>query len=421
MSDDNATAEVLALVRDFLLRRCGGAFARTIAALDEEASAGGSRTLPSCPPDQLRRLLHRALSNDGGLGLLGPLPMDGVDSEPRPIVALPSVLCQREHGAHGVARCGPARAIGARTSAELVVGSARLGLRGVLEGHTSAAFCVCFDPSGERCFTGADDHLVKVWDTRTCYALRTLRGHRNEITDLAVHASGSHLASASNDCTVRIWELGASGMPCIAVLQAMGGAAAASPMIAACWRALSTLRPAHQVLTFTSSGHSTLWSRLPPPPPPTQATADAPVPRRQRQTRRAAIAPSAEPLAGASSSAAGAGAQEPSGPAPAASGGGGGGEGTDGVLHGWACRSMQLHVKEAQGFEVFTAAWSKGGVRIAVSTSDCVAYVLRVAGEQECKEGGGGGSAGVPVCVATLRSHQHDVTSLVYAAAASPT
>ena len=38
----------------------------------------------------------------------------------------------------------------------------------------------------------------------------------------------------------------------------------------------------------------------------------------------------------------------------------------DGVLHGWASRSMQLHVKESSGFEVFAAAWSKGGVRVAV-------------------------------------------------------
>ena len=47
---------------------------------------------------------------------------------------------------------------------------------------------------------------VKVWDSSSCFLLRTLRAHRGEITDMNVHPSGGLLASASNDQTVRIWD-----------------------------------------------------------------------------------------------------------------------------------------------------------------------------------------------------------------------
>ena len=442
MSAADSTTETLTLIRDFLSRR-GGLFSSTVAALDREVDEAALAVSASCPPDQLRRLLRRGIpvENDS---LLETLPHHAADElvPARPSLSLVTSLRQREMGGGGpklrTTSMAPARPeVSMRGSADLLVGSARLGLRGVFEGHTSSAFCLCFDPNGERLYTGADDHLVKVWDARSGYLVRTLRGHRNEITDVDIHASGSHLASSSNDCTVRVWHLHAAGMPCVAVLQAPNGPAAASPMILNAWRALSTFRPDHQLLSFTSSGHATLWSKLPPAKPSNLAQVGLALsgvdPASQRRTRRrggggasssadagAPAADGADGADGAGGSGQGGGGSGQGGGGGSQGGGGGSGDaGGDGVLHGWRGRSMQLPVREAPGFEVFTAQWSRGGVRVAVSTTDCVAYVLRIAGEDE-DEGGvpraaADGEGGRPVCVATLKGHQHDVTSLAWA------
>ena len=227
----------------------------------------------------------------------------------------------------------------------------RMGLRAVVEGHTTSAFCVAFDPSGEHAFTGADDGLIKVWHVRSSYLVRTLRGHRSEITDVSIHESGSHLASASNDHTVRIWSLCEEGMPCVAVFPSAppsspgsAGAGVAAPIITALWRSIALYRPEHQLLTFTDAGLATLWTKV----------------------------------------ASDGGAPAPSSP----------------VLHGWTPRSTQLQVKDQSGFEVFDAAWSAAGVRAAVGTSDCLAYILRMNDDH------------MPVWVATLRGHRHDVTTV---------
>jgi WD40 repeat protein len=74
-----------------------------------------------------------------------------------------------------------------------------------VRGHTNAAYCVVVDPTNRYIVTGSDDHLVKVWSTRTALLLRTCRGHSQEVTDLAVAPDGSLFASASMDGTIRVW------------------------------------------------------------------------------------------------------------------------------------------------------------------------------------------------------------------------
>ncbi|XP_074069963.1 bromodomain and WD repeat-containing protein 1 isoform X2 [Macrotis lagotis] len=50
-------------------------------------------------------------------------------------------------------------------------------------GHLSAVYCVAFDRTGHRIFTGSDDCLVKIWSTHNGRLLATLRGHSAEISD----------------------------------------------------------------------------------------------------------------------------------------------------------------------------------------------------------------------------------------------
>ena len=73
--------------------------------------------------------------------------------------------------------------------------------------HLNPAFCCAFDRTGERVATGSDDFNVKLWSSRTGVLQYVLRGHRGEITDLAISADNTQLASASNDGTIRLWRL----------------------------------------------------------------------------------------------------------------------------------------------------------------------------------------------------------------------
>ncbi|XP_075869726.1 PH-interacting protein [Nelusetta ayraudi] len=72
-------------------------------------------------------------------------------------------------------------------------------------GHLSSVYCVTFDRTGRRIFTGSDDCLVKIWGTDDGRLLATLRGHAAEISDMAVSHENTMIAAGSCDKTIRVW------------------------------------------------------------------------------------------------------------------------------------------------------------------------------------------------------------------------
>ncbi|XP_014871880.1 bromodomain and WD repeat-containing protein 1, partial [Poecilia latipinna] len=72
-------------------------------------------------------------------------------------------------------------------------------------GHLSAVYCIAFDRTGLRIFTGSDDCLVKIWSSLDGRLHSTLRGHSAEITDLAVNYENTLIAAGSCDKTIRVW------------------------------------------------------------------------------------------------------------------------------------------------------------------------------------------------------------------------
>ncbi|XP_035000458.1 PH-interacting protein isoform X2 [Hippoglossus stenolepis] len=72
-------------------------------------------------------------------------------------------------------------------------------------GHLSSVYCVTFDRTGRRIFTGSDDCLVKIWGTDSGRLLATLRGHAAEISDMAVSYENTMIAAGSCDKTIRVW------------------------------------------------------------------------------------------------------------------------------------------------------------------------------------------------------------------------
>ncbi|KAI8370578.1 uncharacterized protein BYT42DRAFT_538143 [Radiomyces spectabilis] len=79
--------------------------------------------------------------------------------------------------------------------------------RVTISGHRNPVFCLAFDRTSRRLFTGSDDFLVKVWCVRTGYLIYTIRGHQSVITDIAINQENTLIATASSDGYVRVWTM----------------------------------------------------------------------------------------------------------------------------------------------------------------------------------------------------------------------
>lgn len=76
--------------------------------------------------------------------------------------------------------------------------------------NASAILSIALSPSDPNiCATGHEDRLIRVWNLQSGELLYTLGGHTNYITSLSITPDGRHLLSASNDQTLRIWDLSA--------------------------------------------------------------------------------------------------------------------------------------------------------------------------------------------------------------------
>ncbi|TDC97282.1 hypothetical protein E1285_04105 [Actinomadura sp. 7K507] len=75
---------------------------------------------------------------------------------------------------------------------------------GVFRGHRDAVRSVAFSPDGVRLASGSDDQTVRFWDTECAAELSVLRGHAGAVAAVDWSAGG-RLVSASYDGTARIW------------------------------------------------------------------------------------------------------------------------------------------------------------------------------------------------------------------------
>jgi len=51
------------------------------------------------------------------------------------------------------------------------------------------------------------EKVVKIWSPETGQFLRNLTGHTQGLSDIAWASDGAYLASASDDTTIRIWNV----------------------------------------------------------------------------------------------------------------------------------------------------------------------------------------------------------------------
>ncbi|WP_224249831.1 protein kinase domain-containing protein [Hyalangium gracile] len=76
--------------------------------------------------------------------------------------------------------------------------------RGVLRGHLDQVNHFAWSPEGGRLVTASDDRTVRVWDVESGES-RVLQGHTGGVVQVAFSPDGRRVASASKDGTVRLW------------------------------------------------------------------------------------------------------------------------------------------------------------------------------------------------------------------------
>jgi len=79
-------------------------------------------------------------------------------------------------------------------------------VRTISIGHTDEINAVAAHPDGTRALSASDDTTVRVWNLQTA-CQHVLEGHTAAVWDVAAHPDGAHALSASDDKTVRVWDL----------------------------------------------------------------------------------------------------------------------------------------------------------------------------------------------------------------------
>ncbi|MBC1242254.1 WD40 repeat domain-containing protein, partial [Nostoc sp. 2RC] len=74
-----------------------------------------------------------------------------------------------------------------------------------LEGHSSRVNSVVFSPDGKTLASASNDNTIKLWDVSTSKAIKTLTGHSSWVNSVVFSPDGKTLASASDDNTIKLW------------------------------------------------------------------------------------------------------------------------------------------------------------------------------------------------------------------------
>ncbi len=66
---------------------------------------------------------------------------------------------------------------------------------------------MAFSPDGKTLASASEDNTIKLWDMATGKEQTTLKGHGNWVQSVAFSPDGKTLASGSIDKTIKLWEV----------------------------------------------------------------------------------------------------------------------------------------------------------------------------------------------------------------------
>jgi WD40 repeat protein len=76
-----------------------------------------------------------------------------------------------------------------------------------LRGHSDEVHEMAVSPDGKRLVSGgSSDNMIKVWNVETGAEQMTLRGHDNNVVDASFSPDGKRIISGSWDKTVKVWD-----------------------------------------------------------------------------------------------------------------------------------------------------------------------------------------------------------------------
>jgi WD40 repeat protein len=76
-----------------------------------------------------------------------------------------------------------------------------------LAGHEASVFGVAVTPDGRFALSASNDKTLRVWDLGTGELVQVLAGHDGRVLDVAVAPDGRWAISAADDATLKVWDL----------------------------------------------------------------------------------------------------------------------------------------------------------------------------------------------------------------------
>jgi len=76
-----------------------------------------------------------------------------------------------------------------------------------LSGHTGAIRSLCFNAEGNRLFSASDDKTIRVWDLLSFKEVQRFTRHTSGVTAIALIPGEDVLVSGGRDQTLRVWDL----------------------------------------------------------------------------------------------------------------------------------------------------------------------------------------------------------------------
>jgi len=106
-----------------------------------------------------------------------------------------------------------------------------------LVGHVATVSACAVTPDGRRAVSASNDQTLKVWDLESGRVLATLEGHVDRVNACAVTLDGRRAVSASSDRTLKVWDLETGRA--LATLESHAGGVLACAVTPDGWRVVS--------------------------------------------------------------------------------------------------------------------------------------------------------------------------------------